>query len=60
MIIFLFLFLKVEVKLGVCLLSFLFGGKLCGWVINILMDLVGIVFCNLICKEIIWVIDGDK
>lgn len=60
MIIFLFPFLKVEAKLGACLPSFLPGGKLCGRVINTLMDPAGTVSCNLICKEIIWVIDGDK
>lgn len=60
MITFLFPFLKVEAKLGACLPSFLPGGKLCGRVINTLMDPAGTVSCNLICKEIIWVIDGDK
>lgn len=60
MIIFLFSSLKVAARLGVCLPSFLPGGKLCGWVINTLMDPAGTVSCNLICKEIIWVIDGDK
>lgn len=60
MITFLFPFLKVEAKLGAGLPSFLPGGKLCGWVINTLMDPAGTVSCNLICKEIIWVIDGDK
>lgn len=59
-IIFLFSSLKVAARLRVCLPSFLPGGKLCGWVINTLMDPAGTVSCNLICKEIIWVIDGDK
>lgn len=59
-IIFLFSSLKVAARLRVCLPSFPPGGKLCGWVINTLMDPAGTVSCNLICKEIIWVIDGDK
>lgn len=59
-IIFLFSSLKVTARLGECLPSFPPGGKLCDWVINTLMDPAGTVSCNLICKEIIWVIDGDE
>lgn len=59
-IIFLFSSFKVAAKLGACLPSFPPGGKLCGWVINTLMDPAGTVSCNLICKEIIWVIDREK
>lgn len=59
-IIFLFSSFKVAAKLGACLPSFPPGGKLCGWVINTLMDPAGTVSCNLICREIIWVIDRDK
>lgn len=59
-IIFLFSSLKVTARLRECLPSFPPGGKLCDWVINTLMDPAGTVSCNLICKEIIWVIDGDE
>lgn len=59
-IIFLFSSLKVTARLQECLPSFLPGGKLCDWVINTLMDPAGTVSSNLICKEIIWVIDGDE
>lgn len=59
-IIFLFSSLKVTARLRECLPSFLPGGKLCDWVINTLMDPAGTVSCNLICKEIIWVIDGNE
>lgn len=60
MIIFQFSSLKVTARLGACLPSFLPEGKLCDWVINTLMDPAGTVSCNLICKEIIWVIDRHK
>lgn len=52
--------LKVAARLGACLPSFLPGGKLCDWVITTLVDPAGTVSCNLICKEIIRVIDRHK
>ena len=60
MISFLFSSLKVAARLEARLPSFPPGGKSCDWVINTLMDPAGTVSCNLIGKEIIWVIDSDK
>lgn len=60
MIIFQFSSLNVTARPEACLPSFLPRGKLCDWVINTLIDPAGTVSCNLICKEIIWIIDRHK